>query len=72
VRQLGVEQRCALELGEPRLTHLAIEQPVAGFAEMIDDEEVVRVPLAVKLTVGILATELSEVVRGHGASWTDP
>ena len=44
VRQLGVEQRRPLELGEPGLAGLAVEQPVAGLAEVVADREVAPAP----------------------------
>ena len=68
MRQLGVEKRRPLELREPILTSLAVEQPVAEPAEVIDDEEIVPAPLAVQFAIGILAAEVGEVVRGHDAS----
>jgi hypothetical protein len=72
VRELGVEQRGALELGEPGLADFAVEQPMASFAEVIDDEDVPLAPSAVPVAVGILAAEASEVVCGHGGSRADP
>ena len=50
----------------------AFSQPVAGLAEVVDDEEVVAAPPAVGVAVGVLAAEAVEVVRGHEASWADP
>ena len=72
VRELGVEERGALELGEPGLADSAGEQPVAGLAEVVDDQEVIAAPPAVGVAVGVLAAEAFEVVRGRGASWADP
>jgi hypothetical protein len=47
VRELGVEQRCALELGGPSLTGVAVEQAVVGLAEVVADREVSGVAPAV-------------------------
>jgi hypothetical protein len=71
-RQLGVEERRALELGEAALAGPAVEQPVSGLSEVVDDEQVAVAPAAVEVAVGVLAAEAGEVVRGHGRSWTDP
>src|SRR5262249_35144353 len=68
VRQLGVEQRGALELGEAGLAGVAVQQPVIGLAEAAADREVAGAPLAVPRAVAILAAEAVEVVRGHGPS----
>ena len=74
VRQSGVEERRPLELGEAGLAGRAGEQAVAGLGEVIDDEEVARVPPAVRVAAGIRAAEAGEVVvvRGPGASGSDP
>jgi hypothetical protein len=53
VRELGVEQRGALELGEPGLAAPAVEQAVASLAEVIDDEEVAGVASAVEVGLPI-------------------
>jgi hypothetical protein len=68
VRELGVEQRGALELGEAGLAGVAVQQPVLGLAEMAADREVTGAPSAVERAVGILAAEAGEVIRGHGSS----
>ena len=72
VGELGVEERRPLELREAGLADPAVEQPVPGLPEVIDDEDVVPVPPAIGIAVGVLAAETSEVVRTQGASWADP
>jgi hypothetical protein len=72
VWEFGVEQRGALELGEPGLTNVAIEQAVARPTEEATDREVAGVALAVARTLRALAAEAGEVVRGHETSWTNP
>ena len=72
VRQLGVEQRGALELGEAGLAGAAVQQPVVGPAVVAADGEVAGAASAGVGAVGIVAAEAVEVVRGHEASWADP
>jgi hypothetical protein len=72
VWQPGIEERRPLELGEPGLADFAVEQPVASFPEVVDDEKITLPPATVEFTVGILAAEAGKFVRGHGATWTDP
>ena len=71
MRQLGVEERRPLELGEAGLADSTGEQPVASLTEVVDDEDVVLAPPAIEVARGILAAKAAEVVCGHGASWTD-
>jgi hypothetical protein len=47
VWELGVEQRGSLELGEPGLAGVAVEQPVVRLTEVVADREVAGVTLAV-------------------------
>ena len=68
-RQLGVEQRGALELGEAGLAGVAVEQPVAGLAESVADREVARATLAASRAVGVEAAETAEVVHGIVSGW---
>jgi hypothetical protein len=68
VGEFGIEQRCALELGEAGLAGAAVEQAMSGPGEVSDDEEVVLAASAVEVAVGILAAEAVEVVRGGHAS----
>jgi hypothetical protein len=72
VGELGIEERRPLELGEAGLAGAAIEQAVAGLAEVVDDKDVVPAPSAVGVAVGVLAAEAGDVVHGRGASWADP
>jgi len=72
VRELGVEQRCPLELGELRLRGVAIEQAVVRLGEVVADREIAGVTPAVLRAVRVLAAEASEVVRRHEASRADP
>ncbi len=72
VRQLGVEERGPLELVEAVLTNLAVEEPVAGLAEKIEDQEIILATPAIELAFGVLAAETGEFVRGHDASGVDP
>ena len=57
VRELGVEQRRPLELGEPGLAGVAVEQAVVGLAEVVADREVAGAAPAVVGAVGVLAAE---------------
>ena len=72
VRELGVKQRGALELGKPGLAGVAIQQTVLRLAEAAADREVTGVALAVAMTIGVLAAEVAEVVRGNDTSLTNP
>jgi hypothetical protein len=72
VRELGVEQRGALELGEAGLAGVAVQQPVASLAEVAADRKVAGPPPSVEVAVRVLAAEAFEIVRGHGASWIEP
>ncbi len=72
VRQLGVEQRGALELGGADLAGAAVQQPVAGPAVVAADGEVAGAAAAVVGAIGILAAGAVEVVRGQEASRSDP
>jgi hypothetical protein len=66
--QMGVEQRCALALGEAIFAGLAVEQPdVALLAVAGADREVAGVAPAEEGAIGILAAEAREIVRGTGA-----
>ena len=58
-------QGCALALGEASAAGVAVELAILlGLADSAADREIVGVALAVKLTVGILATKAGEVVHG--------
>ena len=72
VRELGVEQRGALELGKTGLASVAVEKTVVRLAEVVADREVADAALTVTRAVGVLAAEAAEVVRGHESSWSDP
>ena len=61
VRELGVEQHRALELGEPRLTGIAVQEPMVVCSECSADREITRATLTMEPTVRILATEAGEV-----------
>ncbi len=63
--QVGVEQRCALALGEAGFAGVAVEQPdVVLFAVAIANGEVSGIALAEQGAIGVLAAEASEVVHG--------
>jgi hypothetical protein len=67
--QVGVEQRCALALGEAVLAGVAVEQAdVILFAVAVADGEIPGVALAVGGAIGILAAEAREIVHG----WKPP
>jgi hypothetical protein len=70
VRELGVEQRCALELGEPGLAGVSVQELVVALAEVVTDRDVASPPLSIPRTVRLLAAKPGEVVRGHQASWS--
>lgn len=72
MRQLGLEERGPPKFGEPGLADPTVEQPVARLTEVVDDEDVVLAPPAIEVARGILAAKACKVVRGHGASGTDP
>jgi hypothetical protein len=63
MREPGVEKRRPLELGEAGLAVAAVEQAVAGLAEVVDDEDVAPAPSAVGVAFGVVAAEAREVVR---------
>src|SRR5262245_19809877 len=62
--ELGVEQRGPLELREAGLASAAVQQPVLGLAVVTADGQVAGTPSAGVGTVGILAAEAVEVIRG--------
>jgi hypothetical protein len=67
--QVGVEQGCALALGEAVLAGVAVEQAdVVGLAVAVANGEVSRVASAEEGAIGFLAAEASEVVHG----WRTP
>jgi hypothetical protein len=57
VGQPGFEEWRAIKFGELILAGPAIEQPIAGLAEVIDDEEIILAPPPVEVALGILAAE---------------
>jgi hypothetical protein len=68
LREVGVEQRRALALGEAVLAGVAVEQSdVALLAVAGADGEVCGVAPAVGRAIGILAAEAREVVHGTGS-----
>jgi hypothetical protein len=69
VVELGVEVRRPLELGEPGLAGVAVQEAVVILAVVAADGEVAGAAAAVLSTVGVLAAMAREVVRGHGSSW---
>jgi hypothetical protein len=73
VGEFGVEEGRPLELGEPGLAGVAVQEAVVILAEVAADREVAGAAAAVLRTVGILAAMAREVVlvRGHGSSWIE-
>jgi hypothetical protein len=69
VVELGVEVRRPLELGEPGLAGLAIQEAVVIFAVVAADREVAGAAAAVLRAVRVLTAMQREVVRGHDSSW---
>jgi hypothetical protein len=69
VGELGVEIRRPLELGEPGLAGLAVQEAVVILAVVAADREVAGAAAAVLRTVRVLAAMEREVVRGPGSSW---
>jgi hypothetical protein len=69
VGELGVEVGRPLELGEPGLAGVAVEEAMLVLAEVAADREVAGVAAAVFRAVRVLAAMAREVVRGHGSSW---
>jgi hypothetical protein len=68
VGELGVEVRRPLELGEPGLAGLAIQEAVVILAGVAADREVAGTAVAVFRAVRVVAAMQREVVRGHGSS----
>ena len=68
VRELGIEVRRPLELGEPRLAGLAVQEALVVLAVVAADGEVAGAAAAVLRSVGVVAAMAREVVRGHGSS----
>jgi hypothetical protein len=71
VGKFGVEEGRPLELGEPSLAGLAVQEAVVILAVVAADREVAGSAAAVLGTVGVLAAVAREVVRGHGSSWIE-
>jgi hypothetical protein len=69
VGEFRVEEGRRLELGEPGLAGLAVQESVLILAVVAADGEVAGAAAAVLRTVGIVAAMAREVVRGHGSSW---
>jgi hypothetical protein len=69
VGELGVEVGRPLELGEPGLARLAVQETVVVLAVVAADREVAGAAAAVLRTVGVVAAIEREIVRGHGSSW---
>jgi hypothetical protein len=69
VGQFGVEEGRPLELGEPRLAGVAVQEAVVILAVVAANREVAGAAAAVLRTVGVLAAVEREVVRGHESSW---
>ena len=57
-----------LELGEPGLAGLAVQEAVVILAVVAADREVAGAAAAVFRAVGVVAAIQREVVRGHGSS----
>src|SRR4051794_28097740 len=69
LRQVGVEERRALALGESGLAGVAVEQAdVVALAVASADREVAGGAPAEEGAVGVLAAEACEVIHGFGAS----
>jgi hypothetical protein len=71
VGELGVEVGRPLELGEPGLAGLAVQEPVVILAVVGADREVAGAAAAVFRAVRVLTAMAREVVRGHGSSWIE-
>src|SRR5215212_477057 len=68
VGELGVEEGRPLELGEPGLAGVAVQEAMVILAVAAADREVAGAAAAVLRTVRIVAAMAREVVRGHGSS----
>ena len=64
VRQVGVEERGAVELGEAVLAGPAVEQAMLGLAEAIDDQQVADISQAVEAALGVAAAEVRQILGG--------
>jgi hypothetical protein len=71
VGKLGVEEGRPLELGEPSLAGLAIQEAVVILTVVAADREVAGAAAAVLRTVRVLAAMEGEVVHGHRPSWIE-
>jgi hypothetical protein len=69
VGEFGVEEGRPLELGEPSLAGVAVQEAVVILAVVAADGEVAGAAAAVFRAVRVLAAMQREVVRGHGSSW---
>jgi fermentation-respiration switch protein FrsA (DUF1100 family) len=69
VGEFGVEEGRPLELGEPGLAGLAVQEAVVILAVVAADGEVAGAAAAVFRAVRVVAAMPREVVRGHGSSW---
>ena len=68
VGEFGVEEGSPLELGEPRLAGVAVQEAVVILAVVAADRKVAGAAAAVLRTGGVLAAMEREVVRGHESS----
>jgi hypothetical protein len=68
VVELGVEVRRPLELGEPGLAGVAVQEAVVILAVVAADGEVAGAAAAEFRAVSVVTTMEREVVRGHGSS----
>lgn len=62
VWQLCVEQRCALELGEPSPTRIAVKESMMTLGKRSTNREIAGITLPMPMAVGILAAETGEAV----------
>jgi hypothetical protein len=69
VGEFSVEEGRPLELGEPGLAGVAVQEAVVILAVVAADREVAGTAAAVLRTVRVLAAMEREVVRRHGSSW---
>ncbi len=69
VGKFGVEEGRPLELGEPGLAGVAVQEAVVILAVVAADGEVAGAAAAVFRAVRVGAAMPREVVRGHGSSW---
>jgi hypothetical protein len=69
VGKFGVEEGRPLELGEPGLAGVAVQEAVVILAVVAADGEVAVAAAAVLRAVRVVAAMPREVVRGHGSSW---